>query len=343
MRTRRVTRTNEKVSVSAAIASHSLHWHGACRVWATRPPERMPTTLLYEVRKVRIGSVFSGVEGLGLGFEWVFGFAAEVVFQVEKDPFCRSVLDHYWPTVPKFDDVCTVGAHNLPPCDLLIGGFPCQDVSSAGPRTGLSGARSGLWFEYARIVGELRPDWVVVENVASGAGNWVTEVRCSLERLGYESVPIPLSAADCGAPHRRARVFVVARSELANSRSVRREEQPEARVHAGGQLRDDAAGRRVDLRWHWPPGPVDQEGWTRWLADGGVGPSVQRPVDGLSSRLRRQALRAYGNAVTPHQAAVIACVVKMLVERLWDRYNGPDEVRRLGLLYGESGIQGDCE
>jgi DNA (cytosine-5)-methyltransferase 1 len=94
--------------------------------------------------------------------------------------------------------------------DLICGGFPCQDVSSAGKRAGLTGARSGLWYEYRRLVSELSPSWVVVENVASGAKLWVDFVRADLAELGYDSLPIPLSAQDVGAPHRRERIFIVA-------------------------------------------------------------------------------------------------------------------------------------
>lgn len=157
---------------------------------------------------MRIGSLFSGIGGLELGLER--SGLGQVVWQVERDPFCRRVLEKHWPHVRRYDDVCDVGAENLERVDLVCGGFPCQDVSSAGRRAGLDGSRSGLWFEFARVVDELRPRWVVVENVASGARLWVDAVRESLGLLGYASLPIPIEAADCGALHRRTRVFIVA-------------------------------------------------------------------------------------------------------------------------------------
>ena len=165
-----------------------------------------------------IGSLFSGIGGLELGLEW--SGIGHTVWQVEKDAFCRRKLAWRWPDATRFEDVCNVGASTLVPVDLICGGFPCQDVSSAGKRAGLAGARSGLWYQFARVVGEMRPQWAVVENVASGASKWVDAVRGELEQLGYATLPVPLAAADCGAPHERARVFVVACREGAAADSV---------------------------------------------------------------------------------------------------------------------------
>jgi DNA (cytosine-5)-methyltransferase 1 len=162
-----------------------------------------------------IGSLFSGIGGLELGLEW--SGIGETVWQVERDAFCRAVLAHHWPHAERFTDVCTVGKANLLPVDLICGGFPCQDVSSAGKGAGLAGERSGLWREFARILGELRPTWVVVENVTSGARRWFDEVVRELEQLRYAVLPLPIAASDVGAPHRRARLFLVARADHQSS------------------------------------------------------------------------------------------------------------------------------
>lgn len=155
-----------------------------------------------------IGSLFSGVGGLELGLE-AAGFGP-VAWQVEMDPFCREVLAKHWPNADQGTfDVRDAGAATLAPVDLICGGFPCQDVSAAGKRAGLEGARSGLWYEFARVVAELRPAFVVVENVASGAKRWLPTVRSRLCELGYDTAALAVSAADVGAPHRRARIFVV--------------------------------------------------------------------------------------------------------------------------------------
>lgn len=155
-----------------------------------------------------IGSLFSGIGLLELGLERAG--LGPVLWQVEIDPWRRQVLAKNYPNAKRFDDVRKVGKANLAPVDVICGGFPCKDVSSAGARAGLAGKYSGLWFEYLRIIAEMRPAWVVVENVASGATLWVDQVRGDLERIAYESLPIPISAADCGADHYRRRIFILA-------------------------------------------------------------------------------------------------------------------------------------
>jgi DNA (cytosine-5)-methyltransferase 1 len=134
-----------------------------------------------------------------------------VAWQVEIDPWCRAVLAKHWPEASRsVDDVTRASAASLSPADVICGGFPCQDVSSAGLGAGLDGARSGLWREYLRIVDELRPRAVVVENVASGKGRWLREVRGNLCELGYRTRALGVGASDVGAPHLRRRIFVLA-------------------------------------------------------------------------------------------------------------------------------------
>lgn len=150
-----------------------------------------------------------------LGLIWAG--LGHVVWQVERDPWCRQVLARHWPGVPRVGNVRLFGRDRWgsrtvkwSDVDLICGGFPCQDISSAGKGEGLSGARSGLWFEFARVVSEFQPKWVVVENVASGAKRWVDAVVSDLGQRG-EVLPVPIAAEDVGAPHRRARIFLVAR------------------------------------------------------------------------------------------------------------------------------------
>jgi DNA (cytosine-5)-methyltransferase 1 len=183
---------------------------------------------------IDIISLFAGIGLFDLGviaaLEEV-GLGARVVAQVEIDQFCRAVLERHYPDADRsITDVRTAKSSNLPRADLIIGGFPCQDVSGAGKGAGLSGERSGLWWEYLRIVDELRPAVVLVENVASGMSRWLGPVRCSLEALGYRTRARQISAADVGAPHRRERVFVLA--------------------HSDGQRRVEPEGReRNERRW----------------------------------------------------------------------------------------------
>lgn len=225
---------------------------------------------------MRIGSLFAGIGGLELGLEWAG--LGRTIWQVERDAWRREQLARHWPDARRFDDVCTVSSSNLPPVDLICGGFPCQDVSSAGARAGLAGSRSGLWFEYLRIVGELRPEWVVVENVASGARAWVDVVVSGLELAGYAAFPFPVAAADCGAPHLRERVFVICRDANSNRESVVREH---------GKMAELPSARFAVPDWAEPPSVSMADGVSRGMV-------------------------ALGNAVVPQCAEVVGWIIREL-------------------------------
>lgn len=231
--------------------------------------------------EMRIGSLFSGIGGLERGLE-LAGLGA-VAWQVEMSPFCRKVLARHYPHAQRYEDVREVGKHNLTPVDLVCGGFPCQDISSAGKRAGLAGARSGLWYEYLRVVRELSPRWVVVENVASGANAWVDPVCAGLAEQGYTCLPIPLSAADVGACHLRKRVFVVAH--------LNAHRQPTVAEHAETPRAQAVA--------------ATHPGWQ-------TVPPMVRVVNGLPHRVDR--IRALGNSVVPQCAEVVGWVIRKLEE-----------------------------
>jgi DNA (cytosine-5)-methyltransferase 1 len=111
--------------------------------------------------------------------------------------------------VDRFGDVRTVGAHTLDPVDIICGGFPCQDLSVAGSRAGLDGERSGLYAELYRIVCEMLPRYVVIENVP-GLLKYESRLAADFDAAGYGLRWQPLAACNIGAPHRRKRVFVLA-------------------------------------------------------------------------------------------------------------------------------------
>ena len=113
---------------------------------------------------LKLGSLFSGIGGFELGLERAIP-NLETVWQVEQDKFCQKILHKHWPNALIYDDVCTVGKHNLEPVDIICGGFPCQDISTAGKQGGIHAERSGLWWEMHRIIGDLRPRVAVLENV----------------------------------------------------------------------------------------------------------------------------------------------------------------------------------
>jgi len=250
-----------------------------------------------------IGSLFSGIGGLELGLERAG--LGPTVWQVEADPFCRRVLAKHWPEAGRYDDVRT--ARDLAPVDIVCGGFPCQDLSYAGSGAGLDGARSGLWFEYLRIVRALRPRFVVVENVPALLTRGLGVVLGGLAESGYDAVWDCIPAQSVGAPHRRDRVFVVAyadeeceprlseragatypsagiggracRSRVAGS-DGRQRWRPKARSdhrrdHTQGC---DAASR--SLAHEWPPAPGDMHAWGRLPV--ASQPQFRGVVDGLS-------------------------------------------------------------
>jgi len=237
---------------------------------------------------VTIGSLFSGIGGLELGLEWARH--GPVKWQVEIDAGLREILAKHWPKAKRYADVREVGKHNLKPVDLICGGFPCQDVSGAGKRAGIDGPRSSLWQEFARVVSELNPKWVVVENVASGATHWVDEVRGDLEQLGYESLPIPLEARFFGLPHYRERIFLLAHN------------------HSSPQRREP--GQQGAEKTQTEPGPL---GYTRGITKSPTSvptAGVRRSSHGVSNRLDR--LTALGNSVAPSSAQVIGEVINTL-------------------------------
>ena len=201
---------------------------------------------------MRIGSLFSGIGGLELGLERglvAAGVAAEVVYQVERSAFCRHILARHWPGATRYDDVCAVGVAVLPIVDLLCGGFPCQDLSPAGKQAGLAGARSGLVFEFLRIIEETKPRWVVIENVGHTWRNWVPVVRRALGARGYDSLPVGIAASEVGARHRRERVFVVAHVDelIGESGQGSSWQERAGRAVAGGSPVADVDGKSLRL------------------------------------------------------------------------------------------------
>ncbi len=162
------------------------------------------------MRELTAGSLFSGIGGLDKGLEQA-GF--KVGWQVEIDEYATRVLEKHWPDVTRFRDVREHGVNNLKPVDLICGGFPCTDVSVAGRRAGLAGKQSGLWWEFHRIIAELAPRWIVIENVAgllsSGNRQDMGAIIGALGKLGYMGAYRVLDAQYFGVAQRRRRVFIV--------------------------------------------------------------------------------------------------------------------------------------
>ena len=258
-----------------------------------------------------IGSLFAGIGGLELGLEWAG--LGPTMWQVETDEFCRRVLAKHWPEADRsVTDVRQATAATLAPVDLICGGFPCQDLSAAGKGAGITGVRSGLWFEFHRIIWQMAPRWVVFENVGSAAIRWVDHVVEGLDQLGYTAVPFPLSAADVGAWHLRRRVFVVAYHRGA--------ETPEAR-NPDGTRRHEREGCSK------PPGRKTTERTTRRRPQSSLVRGIPRlpteldfaraadipPVNHERGRDDVKRRRALGNSVVPQCAEIIGWIIRELI------------------------------
>jgi DNA (cytosine-5)-methyltransferase 1 len=153
------------------------------------------------------GSLFAGIGGFDLGFERA-GMACK--WQVEIDDYATRVLAKHWPNVHRERDIRGCGSHNLEPVDVICGGFPCQDISYAGHGAGLDGERSGLFFEAIRLVRELGPRIVVLENVAALLTRGLDRVLGTLAEIGYDAEWESLPASSFGLYHERDREFIVA-------------------------------------------------------------------------------------------------------------------------------------
>ena len=232
-----------------------------------------------------LGSLFSGIGGIDLGFQRA-GF--EIAWQVEIDEFCRKVLAKHWPDTRRHDDVKT-----FPPTDpsewkvdVIAGGFPCQDISNAGRREGIGGKRSGLWSEFARIVREIGPKIVVIENVPAIFDRGIDRVLCDLAAIGFDAEWGILPASSVGSPVKRERFFGVCCRTGTEKVPVFSESASER----SGQLRRFRREKESDTEWdlYWATGES----------------RIQRVVDGVPNRVDR--LKGLGNAVVPQVAEWIA-------------------------------------
>jgi DNA (cytosine-5)-methyltransferase 1 len=171
-------------------------------------------------KNMRVLDLFSGIGGFSLGLERA-GMTTVAFCEVDKK--CQQVLAKHWPEVPVFDDVRTLNKGLLDEkgisVDVICGGFPCQDISLAGKGAGIEGERSGLWSEFARLIGELRPQFVIVENVSALLSRGLDRVLGDLASFGYDAEWHCIPASAVGAPHRRDRIWIVAYSNSFGSLS----------------------------------------------------------------------------------------------------------------------------
>jgi DNA (cytosine-5)-methyltransferase 1 len=288
-----------------------------------------------------VGSLFAGIGGFDLAAERC---GMEVKWQVEIDDYATKVLEKHWPHVRRYRDIrrchsvviaeslrsaagraAQCGADltdadfnfdGLEPVDIICGGFPCQDISSAGAKAGLSGEQSGLWFEMARVVRELRPRYVVVENVADLLSRGLGTVLGDLAACGYDAEWNCLQAAAVGAPHGRDRLWIVAYPHADEGRCQVRGERDGAQIpgasdgysrwHRAHGLRADVSDAHLAAEAarsrRWTRARVDFERWradARQRAGWETEPAICRVADGVSPGVDNARLAALGNSVVP--------------------------------------------
>jgi DNA (cytosine-5)-methyltransferase 1 len=247
--------------------------------------------------KLRVLDLFSGIGGFSLGLERAGGF--ETVAFCEIEPYCRKVLAKHWPHVPCYDDVRTLTADTLRrdgiAVDAICGGFPCTDLSVANVfGKGLAGERSGLWREYARLVRELRPQFVIVENVAILLGRGADDVLGDFAEAGYDAEWAAIPASRIGAPHHRDRLWIVA-----HPRRTRRQRHQQI----FSIFESEAAASAFD-------GNPFADAWR--ALDGGF--ADIRPGNGLSVVMERRKLSCTGNAVVPQIPELIGKAIMQAVQ-----------------------------
>ena len=244
-------------------------------------------------------SLFTGIGGLDLAAE-AAGF--ETVLQVEREPYALRILERHWQNVPRITDVREVhDDERWSRPTVVSGGFPCQPFSAAGKRRGADDDRY-LWPELLRIVDEIRPSWVVGENVSGllsiRDGMEIDDMLASLEARNYTPWVLHYPAAGVGAPHKRDRVFIVAHCQQSRRRP-NKQKLPKRGRNMGECNKPNCLGSWEDIQFNWQTKKAG-----RPLA---FEPRVHRADDGFSDWVDR--LKALGNTVVPAQAYPIFAAI----------------------------------
>lgn len=226
----------------------------------------------------------------------------------EIDPFAREVLKKHWPHVPCLSDITAQEFHRGE-ADIICGGFPCQDISGAGSRAGITGSRSGLWRELVRAIRVVRPCFAIVENVAALLGFGMDRVLGDLAEIGNDAEWNCIPACAVGAPHRRDRVWIVAypageRCGEARPNSERQEKRLASGCNALADANEPRLSGWLESALGAAAGHAQSErqggvGGERWPAE----PNVGRVAHGIPRRVDR--LRTLGNAVVPQIPEII--------------------------------------
>ena len=274
---------------------------------------------------ITFGSMFAGIGGIDLGFERC---GMECRWQVEIDKYANKVLEKHWPNVERWGDVRTFppDASSKWKVDVVAGGFPCQDISTAGKGAGLNGEKSGLFYEIIRVARCVKPRAIVLENVAALLARGMGDVLGELAAIGFNAEWHCIPASAVGAPHIRDRVFILANASCdrcdqdaigitkpsskagSATKLPQKSEIPNDSNGSGERWKrcaEESLSRQQDLQRQL--GRVCQDIGRQWAVE----PNVGRVAHGVSRRLDR--IKGLGNAVVPQVAEVVG---KILLQRM---------------------------
>ena len=239
--------------------------------------------------KLKVLDLFSGIGGFSLGLERA---GMETVAFCEIEDYPRKVLKKHWPDVPIYEDIRELTSERLEAdgirgIDVITGGFPCQDLSFAGNQVGIEGKRSGLWGELARVIGEIRPRYAIIENVAAllsgDDGRWFKRVLRDLAEIGFDAEWHCIPAYYACAPQSRDRVWIIAYPQS----DTAQEQKMVGQVIADGKI-------------HGELGRVGRETWSGWTDD-------KCPMVGVADGLQdwSHRVKSLGNTVVPQIPEII--------------------------------------
>ena len=239
--------------------------------------------------KLKVLDLFSGIGGFSLGLEATNYF--ETVAFCEIDKYCQKILRKHWSDVPIFEDIKKLNGKELPKIDVITGGYPCQPFSVAGKQKAEQDPRH-LWPEYFRLIKELRPTWVIGENVSGHIKLGLDTVLTNLESEGYSTRTFSISASSVGANHKRERIWILGYSQSKQSCSKNNSSKQ-------GKASEE---KQVKFR-----GSCGGEMWkSNWLFE----PDMDRVAHGLPETMDR--LKCLGNAVVPYIPFLIGeCIGKI--------------------------------
>ena len=285
----------------------------------------------------------SGIGGFALGFQWA-GLSKPVLF-CDIEPWSRKVLAKHWPDVPIATDVKELASdpdRNVPDCDILTAGYPCQPFSHSGKRLGSADTDRHIWPYLLQIVAQKRPAWCVFENVYGHVSMGLDQVLSDLETQGYATRPFIVPACAVDAPHRRDRIWIIAQSNDANTDSAGQQQSNQEMAREPSEQSDSGGVQPGQTIAHTSIRELQRRGEeqvygkpdiSRELGRGSQGEPTQRPtlgrlggmangiphwvdeprdtprtVKGVKGRADR--LKGLGNAIVPQIAMKIGEAIK---------------------------------